>query len=115
MNRKFSLRKNNDIGAVVRAKQSVGNRYYAIYYKKNTENKTQVAVSVSKKLGNAVARNYEKRVIREIIRELIPLLPNLSVVIVIKKNAEALTFVQKQEQIKKLISNIKRTGERNDK
>ena len=35
MNKKYSLKKSNDIEQLIKKHQSVGNKYYAIYYDKN--------------------------------------------------------------------------------
>jgi len=97
MNRKYSLKKNHDIKELLQKKQSVGNKYYVIYYD-YIEGKTPlIALSVSRKVGNAVERNYEKRVVREIIR---PLLETI-------ENYKMLSYVEKEENINYLIKKMK--------
>lgn len=108
MNNKYSLKKNEDIAKLVHLRKSVGNKYYAIYYNGNQkEIIPKIAISISKKFGNAVLRNYEKRVIREIVRPLLDGLNNLELLIVIKKEVMSLTFSQKESQIHYLIRKIK--------
>ena len=87
MNRQYSLKKNHDIEKLVRGKVSVGNRYFAIYYRKI--NDTKIAFSVSKKNGNAVVRNYQKRVVKEIVRELFEYVENYKMLIVVKKQMKS--------------------------
>ena len=82
MNKQYILKKNHDIDSLVRLKQSVGNTYYAIYYRKSES--LRVVVSVSKKLGKAVVRNYQKRVMKEILRNNIELIPSVDMLLVIK-------------------------------
>jgi len=106
MNKKFVLKRNEEIGALISRRQSVGNKYYAIYYKKNEFKRPRIAISVSKRYGNAVKRNYEKRVTREIMREIIPLLPNLDILIVIKKELQKQKFNEKDAQLKYLFRKI---------
>lgn len=105
MNRAYSLKKNIDIEKLVKSRISVGDKFYAIYYKKINSHQ-EIALSVSKKLGNAVQRNYEKRVIREIVRENIDKLEGYRVLIVAKKNSVQLNYLEKKEVINKLINLI---------
>jgi ribonuclease P protein component len=77
MNRKYSLKKNHDIKELLQKKQSVGNKYYVIYYDYIERKTPLIALSVSRKVGNAVERNYEKRVVREIIRPLLETIENI--------------------------------------
>ncbi|HHU55992.1 MAG TPA: ribonuclease P protein component [Acholeplasmataceae bacterium] len=110
MNRKYSLKKNHEIAALFKNKVSVGNRYYVIYYKPNTLSIPRIAISVSKKYGKAVTRNYEKRVTREILRNLIQTLPNYDFLVIIKKGVSTLKFSQKKDQLQYLINKIIKTG-----
>lgn len=109
MNRKYSLKKNQDIERLVHARISVGNRYYAIYYNKAKE--TKIAFSISKKCGKAVIRNYEKRVAREIARKNLESIEGLKLLLVIKASAVMLDYEEKKEKIEELFSKIRR---RND-
>lgn len=107
MNRKYSLKKNHDIKELLQKKQSVGNKYYVIYYD-YIENKTPlIALSVSRKVGNAVERNYEKRVVREIIRPLLETIENYKMLIVIKDKSKELSYIEKEENINYLIKKMK--------
>jgi len=104
MNRKYSLKKNEEIAKLVASRKSVGNKYYAIYYQK--DEKTSIAISISKKVGCAVERNYQKRVIREILRKNLHMLEKLKMLIVIKKNSLDLDFQEKEKEIISLINKI---------
>lgn len=111
MNKKYVLKKNEEIGALVKSNKRVGNKYYNIYYNENLEG-PRVAVSVSKKYGNAVKRNYEKRVTKEIMRGLLPLLPNVDVLIIIKNELKNISFLEKKNQLTYLVNKIIiKTGE----
>lgn len=105
MNKQYILKKNHDIDSLVRLKQSVGNTYYAIYYRKSES--LRVVVSVSKKLGKAVVRNYQKRVMKEILRNNIELIPSVDMLLVIKFNSLNLTYKEKENEIIKLIKRFK--------
>lgn len=104
MNHSYTLKRNQEIENIVKLHQSVGNKYYAIYYK--TSNETKVAISVSKKLGTAVFRNYQKRVMREILRMNFELLKDKELLIVVKVNSVALSYDMKTKEIVKLLQFI---------
>ena len=91
MNRQYSLKKNFEIEKLVKKRMSVGNKYFAIYYQKN-QSCLQIAISVSKKNGNAVERNYQKRVIREIMRNNLEKLDGYRLLVVVKKDSRELSF-----------------------
>lgn len=106
MKKKYRLKKSHDIEKVVKSKKSVGNKYYAIYYMPNELPYPQIAISISRKFGNAVKRNYHKRVVREIMREFLKEIPNYAILIVVKKMAEELSFQEKKEQIWQLLKKL---------
>ena len=105
MNKQYILKKNHDIDSLVKEKQSVGNTYFAIYYRKSES--LQIVVSVSKKLGKAVVRNYQKRVIKEILRKNMGLIPSVDMLVVVKFNSLNLTYQEKENEIIKLIKRFK--------
>ena len=107
MNRKYSLRKNKDIEQLVRYRVSVGNKYYAIYYFRHC-GEAQIAFSVSKKNGNAVIRNYQKRIVKEIIRSHIDDLNGYKLLIVVKPTSKDLSFIEKKENLEYLIKKIRK-------
>ena len=109
MNRKYSLKKNYEIEKLVKAKKSVGNRYYAIYYQITNELDPKIAISVSKRFKTAVKRNYNKRVTKEIIRKYLDGLNNLKMLIVVKDSVDKLTYKEKEGQLMYLINKILRS------
>ncbi|SDZ65074.1 ribonuclease P protein component [Evansella caseinilytica] len=67
------LKKNEEFQKVFQQGTSVANRQFVVYslFKKDQDT-LRIGLSVSKKIGNAVARNKVKRYIREGMREFIP-------------------------------------------
>lgn len=106
MKKIYRLKKNHEIAKVVHHKTSVGNKYYAIYFKNNNLNLPKVALSVSKRYGGAVQRNYAKRVVREIIRPHLEQLSNVSLVIIIKDESQKLGYNDKRDTLERLIKQI---------
>lgn len=107
MNHKYSLKKNHDIEKLIKLRQSVGNKYYAIYYVKTNNPLFQIAISPSRQFKTAVERNYEKRVIREIIRKQVDELSFIRMLVIVKVTAQNLSFLEKTEQITYLLKKIK--------
>lgn len=112
MNKCYILKKNEDIKELFSQKKSVGNRYFSIYYDKgyhkNDEDiNLKMVVSVSKKVGKAHLRNYLRRVMKEIVRKNIEDFNNLRLLIVVKRNAVELSYVEKEKELLKLIKKIR--------
>ena len=62
------LRKNKDFKAVYGKKNSIAAGVVVLYIMSNEKGVPRVGFSVSKKLGNAVARNRCRRLLREAVR-----------------------------------------------
>jgi ribonuclease P protein component len=107
MNHKYSLKKNHDIEKLVKMRRSVGNKYYAIYYAQTKNPIPQFAISPSRQFKTAVERNYEKRVMREILRNKLLEFSYVRLLIVIKTTSSELTFIEKTAQMELLFKKIK--------
>ena len=106
MNKKYRLKKNYDIEKLVKARLSVGNMYFVIYYGESEITTPRFAFSVSKKLGNAVVRNKEKRALREILRCNSSIVIDLDYLIIEKSKALSLSYQEKEKQITYLLRKI---------
>ena len=78
-----------------------------MYYQKRNDG-VKIAISASKKYGNAVERNHAKRHVREILRPHLTNLPSYSLVIVIKDTSKNVSYAVKKESLEKLIEKMKR-------
>lgn len=110
MNKQYRLKKSFEIEKLIKKRQCCGNSYFVIYYNCSSIGTTRVALSVSKKIGNAVTRNRQKRILREIIRHNKELINGLDILIVQKIKAVDLSMEQKQYELLKLFKQIKRKG-----
>lgn len=106
MKKRYRLKKNEDIAQIVRGRKKVSSPCFTLYYQKNNLKNNLYAISVGKKYGSAVERNYIKRVVREIMRPILDVLPNVSVVIVVKEASKTLKFLQLKEELTELINSI---------
>ena len=67
MNKKFIIRKNEEIVDIVKKGKKLINKYYVIYIKDNNLSYNRFCDSVSKKIGKANVRNLYKRKIKDIL------------------------------------------------
>jgi len=101
MEKEYRVKKNQEIANILSNKVRVGNKNFIIYYKKNETNHFRLAISVSKKSGNAVFRNHLKRQIREIFRNL--RLLEYDIFVIVKVNDSNLSFEEIQKDIQYLV------------
>ncbi|MFP4478217.1 MAG: ribonuclease P protein component [Candidatus Izemoplasmatales bacterium] len=105
MKKEYRIKKSEDIQALMKKKNTVGNIHFVIYYQKNhNQSHFKYAISVPKKYGNAVKRNKMKRRIREIIKDE-SILPNIDFFVVAKVKSKDLSFDEIKMNIKKLLKN----------
>lgn len=72
MNSRFRLKKSSDFKRVRQYGKSYAHPYVILIVQKNDLDHNKVGVAAGKSLGNAVARNRAKRVIRAAITPLLP-------------------------------------------
>ncbi len=107
MKKEFRIKKSKDIETILRKKKSSGNKYYIIYVTKNHETKHfRLAMSVSKKIGNAVVRNRQKRQIKNIINIYKNNLNNYNIFIIARKDSLNLSHEDRLLQLKKLLKTL---------
>lgn len=67
MNKKFIIRKNEEIQEIVKTSKKIVSKYFIVYYRKNDYSYNRFCISVSKKIGKAHTRNLFKRRIKDIL------------------------------------------------
>ncbi|MBN3491047.1 ribonuclease P protein component [Acholeplasma equirhinis] len=104
MKRVYSLKSKDVIDSIFKAKTSVGNSYFAIYYQKHEDIHFKYSISIGKKYGSAVERNLAKRRLRYILSKFKDeLKQDVSFVIVVKPSVNTLKYNDILENIKKLL------------
>ena len=79
--------------AATRRGRRYSTRYFLVFLRANSENRPRLGIVASKKVGNAVKRNYLKRRIREFFRLHKSRLPPASdMVVVVKKGIPYITY-----------------------
>ena len=85
----------------------IKSNFFNCYYLKNGISNVRLGIVVSKKIGNSVVRNYEKRTIREIFRKLIPTFKaSFDLIFILKKSDIA--FFEKEKVFIELIRQIEK-------
>ncbi|MCF0238759.1 MAG: ribonuclease P protein component [Sphaerochaetaceae bacterium] len=105
MNKKYILKHNEDIEEIFNKKNSVGSKYFTIYYDVY-EGNASIAVSASKRLGSAVSRNYQKRTVKEILSEILGDLHGFKMLVVIKPSVLDLSYEEKKIQLNYIVNKM---------
>jgi ribonuclease P protein component len=66
--KRFHIKSKNDFIGILKNGKSVKDRFYYCKFIENDLGYNRLGILIKKKLGNAVERNYEKRVLREFFR-----------------------------------------------
>ena len=100
MKKNYRIKKSEDIEKVLKKKCSVGNKNYIIYIMKNSEAKHfRLAMSVSKKIGNAVVRNRQKRLIKHAFNQLKNEILPYDIFVIARNNSINLTCEEVENNI----------------
>jgi ribonuclease P protein component len=93
------VKKKTDFNKIFSAKRSTANKKFVVYQLPSETAHFRAAISVSKKMGNAVVRNRIKRLVRHSLMTLSQNLSPTDFVIVCRKGVENLTFDEVQKNL----------------
>ena len=91
--KKERVKKEKEIINILKNGQRIKSNCYTVCFKENELSFSRLGVSVSKKVGNSVTRNYCKRVVREVFRKSKPYIKKGYDFFVIVKNVPENTKV----------------------
>lgn len=83
--------------------KSFANKKLVIYYIKNNDKKLEIGISISKKVGKAVVRNYLRRLIKENIRLHENIKTGYSMIFLARVGADDLDFNSMKSSINHLL------------
>ena len=107
MQKTYRVKKNEEIENILKGKVKTGNKNYIIYIKKNSEAKHfRLAMSVSKKIGNAVVRNRGKRLIKQVFLEKKEAILPYDIFVIAKSNSVNLTYDEVCSEIYNLLNRL---------
>ena len=102
------VQKNTEFKQILDKRKTIGNKYMVIYYNENNLNRNRYGISISKKLGNAVIRNKNKRQLKNIIDKHENLFKKYQdYIIIIKKCFVDLDYSKKEESVINLLEHSK--------
>lgn len=117
MNKQYRVKKSKEIEQILNEKKYSSNAYFSIYKKINPQTSNfRYAISVGKKIGNAVIRNRLKRQVHSIVDCLnIDLNSKIDVFVIVKVKTLNLTYQQMYKQLEYLFYKQKLIkGEKNE-
>ena len=116
MNKEYRVKKNTEIEAILKEKNFRSTQYFSIYKKTNSETSHfRYAMSVGKKIGNAVMRNKYKRLIFAAVSNLnVKLDLNVDVFIIARPKVVELDYKKIYKEIEYLFrkQNLLTQGEK---
>ena len=105
MNKKYIIRKSDEISAIIKAGKKTVSKFYIIYNIESDTNDNKYCVSVSKKIGKAHVRNKVKRQIKDILMKN-KMAFNRKYVIIIRKDVLNATYNELKSALIKQIKEI---------
>ncbi|MCS4487863.1 ribonuclease P protein component [Streptococcus sciuri] len=99
MKKTYRVKSDKDFQRIFHEGRSVANRKFVIYHLKIEQKNFRVGLSVSKKLGNAVARNRIKRCLRHILQEAKPFLMPEDFVVIARSGVEQLNYHEMKKNL----------------
>ena len=107
MKKEEVVRKTKEFDYIINKGKCKKNNEFVIYYIDNEKECNRFGISVSKKIGNAVTRNYYKRVIRNICDKCKNLYSNKKdYIIIMRKGLTSLNFDEACKSLNDLLNKI---------
>ena len=99
LNKKNRLKKRKEYNFIYKKGQSFYTKYLSLYIVKTKSINSKIGFSIASKVGNSVIRHRIKRIMSEIIKEKINILPKNNYVFVAKNGCENFSFEEMKQNI----------------
>ena len=107
MKKEEVVKNNREFDYIIKNGKYRKNNEYVIYYMNTDKEYNRFGISVSKKIGNAVTRNYYKRIIRNICDKSKNLYSNSKdYIIIMRKGLTLLSFEEAYQSMNDLLKKI---------
>ena len=94
------IKKQEEINNIIKTGNLIKNKFFFIYYKERDPKYYRFCICVSKKLGNAVVRNKNKRQIKDIIdKSNLVFESNMDYVIILRKEISNISYEDKKKYL----------------
>jgi ribonuclease P protein component len=100
------LLSNRDFQKLIKNSKSFSNKSYIVFSQKNQLNHIRIGISVSTKLGGAVARNKIKRQVRMMLNNTVDLSIKKDFVVIVKSGYAKNTYIKNKEELITLFKKI---------
>ena len=108
------IKKQEEINNIIKTGNLSKNKFFYIYNKERDSKYYRFCICVSKKLGNAVVRNKNKRQIKEIIdKSNLVFKSNMDYVIILRKEISNISYENKKKYLLEILCKLE--GETNEK
>jgi ribonuclease P protein component len=99
--KKYRLVKKRDYNIVYAHGETVSNRQFVVYFKRNEETEHfRLGLSVSRKIGNAVVRNRMRRLVKEIVRRhKDEIVPHVDMIFIVRIAAVSMDYHQLEKSV----------------
>jgi len=108
MKKAYRVKKNEDFGAIIRARHSAANHAFVVYVRPNEIGHARVGVSVSKKRGKAHTRNLIKRQVRMMVQHVFNLQESYDYVVIVRDGFLEGTFADNEAKLRKAYEKSKK-------
>ncbi len=105
MKKQYSLKSKIRFNKILNKGKKINSKYFLISY--SSSDTFKIGISVPKKLGNAVFRNYNKRCIKNIIPNLDMYGKNFEIVLVVRQRFIDLSHLEKERVLKEFLIKVK--------
>ena len=101
------IKKQDEINNIIKTGILSKNKYFFIYNKENNNKYHRFCICVSKKLGNAVVRNKNKRQIKDIIdKSNLVFKSNMDYVIILRKEISDISYEDKKRYLLEILCKL---------